>query len=183
YGMVNLGGYIFFAVYILYMVRNLHLDPGAIGLVLATGGGGALAGAVAAAPARRRWGIAPVLMGSLLMFGVSGLTVPLAVLFPTVALPMIVASEVLQWFAILIFGVNAVTVRQSITPSRMLGRINGSMRVLTFGMRTVASLVGGLLGSRIGLPATLVVGAFGMLVSFLPLLNADIAELDQESPG
>jgi MFS family permease len=181
-GMVNLGGYIFLAVYILYMVRNLHLDSGAIGLVLATGGVGALAGARAAAPAQRRWGTAPVLVGSLVMFGVSGLTVPLAVLFPAVALPMIVASEVLQWFAILVFSVNAVTVRQSISPPHMLGRINGSMRVLTFGLRTVASLLGGLLGSRIGLPATLVVGAFGMLISFLPLLNAGIADLDRPTP-
>ena len=178
-GLVNLGGYIFLAVYILYMVRNLHLDSGAIGLVLATGGAGALVGAVAATPAQRRWGSAPVLIGSLVMFGVSGLTVPLAVLFPAVALPMIVASEVLQWCAIVVFSVNAVTVRQSISPPHMLGLINGSMRVLTFGLRTVASLLGGLLGSRIGLPATLVVGAFGMLISFLPLLNAGIAELDQ----
>jgi MFS family permease len=178
-GMVNLGGYIFLAVYILYMVRELHLDPGAIGLVLATGGVGALAGAIAAAPAQRRWGTAPVLIGSLVMFGVSGLTVPLAVLFPAVALPMIVASEVLQWFAILVFSVNAVTVRQSISPPHLLGRINGSMRVLTFGLRTVAALIGGLLGSTIGLPATLVVGACGMLISFLPLLNAGIADLDR----
>jgi MFS family permease len=178
-GMVNLGGYIFLAVYILYMVRNLHLDPGAIGLVLATGGAGALAGALAAAPAQRRWGTAPVLIGSLVMFGVSGITVPLAVLFPTIALPMIVASEVLQWFAILVFSVNAVSVRQSISPPQMLGRINGSMRVMNFGLRTVASLLGGLLGGIIGLPATLVVGAFGMLLSFLPLLNAGIAELDR----
>jgi MFS family permease len=180
-GMVSLGGYVFLAVYILYLVRELHLDPGAIGLVLSTGGAGALAGAIAAAPAQRRWGSAPVLIGSLVMFGVSGLTVPLAVLFPTVALPMIVASEVLQWFAIVVFSVNAVTVRQAISPPQMLGRINGSMRVLTFGLRAAASLLGGLLGSTIGLPATLVVGAFGMLISFLPLLNAGIAELDRPS--
>lgn len=177
--MVSLGGYIFLAVYILYLVRELKLDPGAIGLVLASGGVGALGGAIAAAPAKRRWGAAPVLIGSLVMFGVSGLTVPLAVLFPTIALPMIVASEVLQWFAILVFSVNAVTVRQAISPPRMLGRINGSMRVITFGSRTAASLLGGLLGSLIGLPATLVVGAFGMLFSFLPLLNAGISELDR----
>ncbi|MFT4039656.1 MAG: MFS transporter [Thermomicrobiales bacterium] len=178
-GLVNLGGYTFLAVYILYMVRVLHLDPGAIGLVLATGGAGALAGALAASPAQRRWGSAPVLVGSLVMFGVSGVTVPMAVLFPAVAVPMIVASEVLQWFAILIFSINAVSVRQTISPPHMLGRINGSMRVLNFGLRTVASLLGGFLGSRIGLPATLVVGAFGMLVSFLPLLNAGIGELDR----
>ncbi|MCA9878370.1 MAG: MFS transporter [Thermomicrobiales bacterium] len=181
-GLVSLGGYIFLAVYILYLVRELHLDPGAIGLILATGGAGALAGALAAAPAKRRWGTARVLVGSLVLFGVGGLTVPLAVLFPGVALPMIVASEVLQWFAILVFSVNAVTVRQSISPPLMLGRINGSMRVLTFGLRTVASLLGGLLGSRIGLPATLVVGAFGMLISFLPLLNAGVADLDRAEP-
>lgn len=177
--MMNLGGFIFLAVYILYMVRELHLDPVAIGLVLASGGAGALGGAIVAAPAHRRWGAAPVLIGSLVMFGVSGLTVPLAVLFPTIALPMIVASEVLQWFAVLVYSINAVTVRQSISPPRMLGRINGSMRVLTFGSRTAASLLGGLLGSLIGLPATLVVGAFGMLFSFLPLVRAGISELDQ----
>ena len=177
-GMVNLGGFVFLAVYILYMVRELKLDPGAIGLVLASGGVGALVGAIVAAPAKHRWGTAPVLIGSLVMFGVSGVTVPLAVLFPHIALPMIVASEVLQWFAILVFSINAVTVRQAISPPHMLGRINGSMRVLTFGSRTVASLLGGLLGGLIGLPATLVVGAFGMLLSFLPLLNAGISELD-----
>ena len=35
------------------------------------------------------------------------------------------------------------------------------------------------LGGLIGLPATLVVGAFGMLLSFLPLLNAGIADIDR----
>lgn len=180
---VNLGGFIFLAVYVLYLVRVLHLDAGAVGLVFAMGGIGALAGSVAATPARGRWGARRTLVGSLFLFGVFGLTVPLAVLFPRYALPMILASELLQWFALVIYSINAVSVRQAITPGHLLGRVSGSVQFLSYGARTVASLLGGLLGSRIGLPATLVIGAMLMLLSFVPLLGKAFGEIEYVDLG
>jgi predicted MFS family arabinose efflux permease len=173
-GMVTLGGFLFLSIYVLYLTRTLGLDAGAVGLVFAMGGIGALLGSMVAAPARNRWGTGPTLVGSLFLFGLFGLTVPLAVAFPRYALPLILASELLQWVTLVVYNINAVSLRQAITPNHLLGRVNGSMRFISAGMRPVGALLGGYLGGRIGLPATLVVGALGMLIAFLPLLGSTV---------
>jgi predicted MFS family arabinose efflux permease len=101
-GVMNLGGFLFLSVYVLYLTRTLGLGPGAVGFVFALGGVGALAGSVVAGPLRARWGIGPTLMASLVLFGVFGLTIPLAVVFPRFALPLILAAEFLQWVMVLV---------------------------------------------------------------------------------
>jgi predicted MFS family arabinose efflux permease len=181
-GAVNFGGWVFLSIYVLYLTRTLGIDAGVVGLVFAMGGVGALAGSMLATPARRRWGTGPVLLGSMLLFGLFGLTVPLAVAFPRYALPLIVAAELLQWLALTIYNINAVSLRQEVTPQALLGRISGSMRFISIGMWPLGSLVGGYLGGKIGLPATLVVGALGMLLAFLPLVFSSIPRLREIGP-
>jgi hypothetical protein len=51
------------------------------------------------------------------------------------------------------------------------------MRFVVWGVRPVDSLLGGYLGGLIGLPATLAVGALGMLVAFVPLLGSPISRM------
>jgi predicted MFS family arabinose efflux permease len=176
-GIVNLGGYMFLAVYVLYMTRNLGLGPEAVGLVFAAGGVGALIGSVLAGPAQTRFGTGPTIIVSLVLFGLFGLTVPLAVFFPQYALPLIVAAEGLQWLALLTYDINAVSLRQSITPHHLLGRVNSSARFIVLGFQPIGSLLGGFLGAWIGLPATLVVGAMVMLVAFVPLMVSPVPGL------
>jgi MFS family permease len=175
--ITNLAGFLFLSIYVLYMTRYLGLDAAAVGLVFGAGGVGALLGSLLAGPARGRWGMGPVLVGSQVLFGLFGVLVPLAVLFPRSALPLIVAAEFLQWVMVLVYSINAVSLRQSITPDHLLGRVNGSMRCIVWGMRPLGSLLGGFLGGQIGLPATLVVGAVGMMLAFLPLLRSPIPRL------
>lgn len=176
-GLVNLAGFLFLSIYVLYMTRDLGLGAEAVGLVFAAGGVGALLGSLLAGPARDRLGIGRVLVGSQVLFGLTGMLVPLAVLFPHWAVPLVVGAEFLQWVMVLVYDVNAVSLRQAVTPDHLLGRVNGTMRVLIWGTRPLGSLAGGYLGSRIGLPMTLVVGACGMLVAFLPLLASPIPRL------
>jgi predicted MFS family arabinose efflux permease len=180
--VMNLGGFLFLSIYVLYMTRDLGLGADAVGLVFAAGGVGALLGSVTAGPARSRWGVGPVLLGSQLLFGLFGMFVPFAVLFPRYALPLVIAAEFWQWVMVLVYSINAVSLRQAITPDRLLGRVNGTMRFIVWGSRPIASLLGGYLGSRIGLPATLVVGAFGMLLGFVPLLVSPIPRLREIAP-
>jgi predicted MFS family arabinose efflux permease len=179
--MMNVAGFLFLSIYVLYMTRELGLGAEAVGLVFAAGGVGALLGSISAGSARGRWGVGRVLLGSQILFGFFGMLVPLAVLFPDAALPLVVAAEFLQWVMVLVFSVNSVSLRQAITPDRLLGRVNGTMRFIVWGSRPIGSLLGGYLGSRIGLPATLVVGAFGMLIAFVPLLVSPIPQLRQFS--
>jgi MFS family permease len=175
--VMNLAGFLFLSIYVLYMTRDLGLGAEAVGLVFAAGGAGALLGSVTAGFARSRWGVGRVLLGSQFLFGLFGMPVPLAVVFPSAALPLVVTAEFLQWVMVIIFSVNAVSLRQAITPDRLLGRVNGTMRFIVWGSRPIGSLAGGFLGSLIGLPVTLAVGAFGMLLAFVPLLLSPIPRL------
>ena len=164
-------GRMFMAVYVLYMTRDLRLSAMGIGLVFATGGVGSFAGSVVAERLARRFGPGPTMIGAQVAFGLTGMMVPVAVLVPSWALAMIVASEFAQWMAILIYWVVAISVRQAIVPDRVLGRVNATMRFLAGGANPIGAVIGGALGGWIGVPLTLVVASFGMLLGFLWLLS------------
>lgn len=179
---VQVAGYAFLAIYVLYMTRDLGLGPAQVGFVLSTGGLGALLGAVAADPLRRRIGQGPAIVLTMFLFGVTGMLVPLAMLAPALALPLVVASEFLQWAAIVAHEVNAVSLRQAIVPDQSAGRVNGTMRFLSVGLRPVGSLLGGALGgTALGLAGTLVIAEFGMLLAFLWLVASPVRSLRE--PG
>lgn len=173
----SLFGWMFLAVYVLYMTRDLGLSAVGVGLVLAAGGLGSLAGALVAEPAARRFGPGPTMIGAQLLFCLTGMAVPLAVLVPRVALPMVVAAEFAQWMTFLTYYVNAVSVRQAIIPDRLQGRVNATMRFVAGGAMPIGALLGGALGGVIGLPLTLVVAEFGMLLAFLWLLLSPVRAL------
>lgn len=161
----SLFGYVFLAVYVLYLDHDLHLGPTAIGLVFGCGGIGSLLGSALAEPAARRFGTGPTIVLGRLLFGLAGLTIPLAVHFPHYALPLVVASEFLQWGMLVIADVNQIGLRLALTPGRLHGRVNATVRFMVSGMVPLGSLAGGALGEALGFPATLVVGALGMMTA------------------
>ena len=74
-------------------------------------------------------------------------------------------------------NVNQVSLRQAITPARLHGRMNATMRFLVWGTMPLGSLLGGVLGGAIGLRPTLWVGAVGGLLAVLPLLLSPVRSL------
>jgi predicted MFS family arabinose efflux permease len=176
-GTTTLFANMFLAVYVLYMTRVLGLSAVGVGLVFGAGGLGSLAGSVLALPLARRFGPGPSMIGAQLFFGLTGMLVPLAVLVPRIALPMIVVSEIGQWMALLVYYVTAISVRQAITPDRLQGRVNATMRFLAGGANPIGAVIGGALGGAIGVPLTLVVASSGMLLSFLWLLLSPVRAL------
>ena len=170
-------GQMFLAVYVLYMTRDLGLAAMGVGLVLATGGVGSLVGSLVAGPATRRFGPGRTMIAAQLGFGLTGLAVPLAVFVPAVALPLIVASEFGQWMSIIVYYVNAVSVRQAVTPDRLQGRVNATMRFLVGGAMPAGALIGGALGGIIGVPMTLAVAEFGILLAVLWLVLSPVRAL------
>lgn len=163
-------GYVFLAVYVLYMTRDLGLDAAQVGLVFGLGGAGAFIGALLAEPLARRLGVGPAIILGRLLFGAGGLLIPLAVVVRGAELPLVVFAEFFQWLVLVIASVNEVSLRQTLAPARLQGRVNATMRFINAGFVPIGALLGGLLGDAIGLRATLVVGVAGMFAAFFFVL-------------
>src|SRR5258708_12066435 len=63
-----------------------------------------------------------------------------------------------------IYEITKVSLQQSIAPERMLGRVSASMKFIGLGAALAGSILGCLLGERIGVGATLSAGACGCRV-------------------
>ena len=90
-------------------------------------------------------------------------------------------------FGAILYNVTAISLIQAITPDRMLGRANASRRFLVWGVIPFGGLVGGALGSAIGLRETMVLGAVGGVLAVVPILLSPVrsvgkmSELDDQS--
>jgi MFS family permease len=174
-GSSNLCSNIVFAVFAVYAYREIGLSPAAVGLMGGIGGFGVLAGALVANTIATRIGVGRTILFSSLLFGPSGLFIPLAT--PDLAVPFFSASFFASSFFSVVYNVNQVSLRQAITPERLLGRLNGTMRFLVWGTIPVGSLIGGILGSLIGTHQAIWVGVLLSVFTFLPILLSPVPAL------
>jgi MFS family permease len=82
--------------------------------------------------------------------------------------PLVIAAAfVIGGLTNALWNVVAVSLRQRITPDRILGRINSSYRLVAWGTRPLGAAAGGLLGELLGLRAVFTVAAALILVTLL----------------
>ncbi len=93
--------------------------------------------------------------------------------------PFLIAGGFIGTVTAVVYNVNQVSLRQAITPDRMLGRMNATMRFIVWGTIPIGALVGGVLGGVIGLQATIWVGAIGAFLGFLPVLLSPVRSLKE----
>ena len=156
------------ALYVLYGIDELALSPVLVGITIAAGGLGSLVAAPLAGRAARRWGIGPALIGTRLAAAMLGFLMPLAA-GPTAFLFLLIPQLIGDGLATISI-VNAVTLRQLLSPSYMLGRVNATMHVLAFGVGPIGALVGATIAELYGIRAAVWVAAIGGLAGTLALL-------------
>ncbi len=176
-GTGNFFGNIGAAVFTLYIIRELHLDAFLLGLIFGIGSIGALIGAFMAGWMTRRFGLGWTIIGTSAVFGFGALAAPLASGPVPVVMLILTSGYFVSSWSNPIYNINQVSLRQAITPHRLLGRMNASMRFLIWGTIPVGSLLGGFLGEVIGLRATLLVAALGTFLSFLPVFFSPVRDL------
>ncbi|MET3658068.1 MFS transporter [Sporosarcina psychrophila] len=153
-------------IYILYLSRTLSLEPIYIGLIFSMAGVGALIGAAITEPITRKLGIGNSLIISLLIAGISSLLLPIATLLPVVpAVLLLMLMQLVDACMLIIYNINQRTLRTVITPDKMLGRMNSSIRFCVMGIVPIAAVLGGLSGDVIGVLETLIIGALGIIFS------------------
>jgi len=170
-------GGVYGTLVMLYMVRGLGFSAGVLGTIWALGGVSSLIGAVAAEPATRRFGIGPAMIAGLLLYSIALFLVPLAQGATLVAALLLIVQQISGDGAETVYQINQVSLRQAITPERMLGRVSASTEFLRLGAALVGALVGGLMGKTMGVRATLVASAAGSLLSALWLMLSPVRAL------
>jgi MFS family permease len=171
-GSANFFGQLLFAVALLYFVRTLHLSSFEAGVVFGSFGAGSIVGAIATNGIQRRIGVGPAIVGNAVLFSVAGLAYPLAPeSFP---LPALIAGGIALGFGGVAYNITQVSLRQAITPERLQGRMNATMRWIVWGTIPLGTLCGGLIASQWGLRTSLWVGAIGSLFTFLPPLLSPV---------
>ena len=167
-GTSNFFSNVTFSIFLVYAVRTLDLSAEEVGLIFTLGGPGGLLGALLSQRITRRFGVGRTTIAMSVLWGSAGFLVPLAPQsFPH---PYLVAMGLISSFAIVVYNITQVSLRQAITPERIQGRMNSVMRFLVWGTIPLGSLTGGALGTTIGLRETLFIGAAGGLVSGLPII-------------
>ena len=163
----NLASGIAAAVEVVFLVRTVHASPAVIGLLFTLGGVGGLLGAFVAGPLARRIGGARATIVGILT-NVGALLIPLTQ--PKAGLLFFGIGMLFVSFGAVVYNINQVSFRQRLCPDRLLGRMNASMRFIVWGVLPIGALIGGVLGSVIGLRSTLWIGVSGEALAGIWLL-------------
>jgi len=168
-------------VLVLYVLEVLRLPSSAFGLVLLGTGVGALLGGVLTPALTRRFGRAAMLTGGAVVAALAegGLALTTSGVVATV-LGAVSAAGVMVW------NVLTMSLRQSLVPEAVFGRVQGAYRTLVWGGIALGSVAGGVVAHAIGLRALFAVvgGALLLLSGVLGvLLYRHARELTDEAFG
>lgn len=163
------------SVILVYAVRSLGMSPAVIGLVITLGSIGGVVGAVSASRISRRFGVGATIVGAAVLFGPPLLLVPLA--SESSAIPFFVIAFLLSTAGATTYAITGLSLMQTVTPERLLGRMNASRRFIVFGTIPLGSLAGGILASQLGLRPTIWIGAIGACFCFLPIALSPIRRI------
>jgi MFS family permease len=183
-GVQNLAFTAFYSVFVLFAVAPgpMGLTEAGFGVVSATIGVGSLLGTWLAIPAERRLGRVRTLVLSVVL-GAASLAVPVVTASPV----LVGASMALSGVTIVLWNVVTVSLRQRITPDRLLGRMNASYRLVGWGTMPLGALLGGVLAEALGLRAAFLVATGAMLLTlagFRSVTEEAIAEAETaEAPA
>jgi predicted MFS family arabinose efflux permease len=156
-------GNFFASLYTLYVLDELGLSPLYLGIIISAGGIGSLAATGLVRPITRRFGIGPAIVWTRVAAGLLGILVPIAGGPPLAAAAFLFVPQLFGDGLHTISQIDQLTLRQQVTPARVLGRVNGTMHVLVEGVGPVGAIAGALIAEAFGIRTALWVSVLGSL--------------------
>ena len=170
----NIFNSILFAVFLLFAVRHLGMSAREIGVVFLLANLGSLSGAFLVTRLQRRFGLGRVM----LVTAFSGwplLLIPLA--SGSTGIPLLALALLLWGTGAVIYNTTSVTIGQATTPDRLMARMNAGRRLVSWATIPPATLLGGLLGTTIGLESTVLIGACGRALAGLIIFGSPVRSI------
>lgn len=173
----------FITILVVYAVRVLGLSPFQLGIVI---GATAVGGAIGAALANRISGVFGV--GPTMLVSLGGATLfPLMFLIPRSnglwSVSLMSAIQFIYGFGVLIYNVHTVTLRQVVTPDRLLGRMNASYRLVLLGTQPPGAFLAGVIGQSFGLHTALLIAVVAFPFPALWTLFSPVIRLREMPDG
>jgi predicted MFS family arabinose efflux permease len=169
----NTASFLLLAVFVPYAVRRLGLSATGVGVTLGMYGVGMVAGALLATRVMRRLAFGTVIgLGPVTGF-VAACVMALTTLVPSPALAGL--SFFLLGAGPILWVISTATLRQSVTPPRLLGRVS-AINILSYGARPVGSALGALVGGFYGAEmclylAVAIFGAQALVILLSPAVS------------
>jgi MFS family permease len=173
--VINFFNLMFNALFMLYAIRELHVRPGVVGVVLGVGAVGGMLGSVLCKRLTGRFGAGLVYVAGCLVFTAPLALVPLAstVRGPAV-LAMLFAAEFTSGFGVMVLDISIAAIFAVVIPDTMRARVSGAFQAINYGARPPGALLGGLLGTVLGLRQALWIAVAGGVVGALLLLPSPL---------
>lgn len=174
---LNLFNYMFAALFVLYASSELGLSPGLLGLVIGTGSLGALLGAVVTSRLVRLLGLGRTVVLGFVLFPAPLILVPLADGPTPLLLSALVAADFLSGLGVMVLDITVGSMQTATIPETLLARVTGVKRTINYGIRPLGALLGGALGTALGVRPTLWIATVGALAGVLWVLPSPIPRL------
>jgi len=173
----NTAFFILQAVYVPYAVHRLGFSASGVGATLATYGVGMIVGALLAARITRM-----LAFGTVIALGpIAGLAAAIVMVL-TLWVPSILLAG-LSFFLMgagpVIWVISAATLRQTVTPRDLLGRVS-AINIMAYGSRPVGAAIGALVGGLYGAETCLIVAAVGFLAQALVIVTSPLLHLHRQ---
>jgi MFS family permease len=171
---LNLFNFIFFALFILYATRTLGVSPATLGIVLGTAASGTLLASYLTGRIAGRIGIGPAFIAGCFLFPAPLILVPAASGPHWLVVAFLFTAEFLSGLGLMLLDILAGTIMAAVIPVSLRSRVQGAFLVVNYGVRPVGTLLGGALGTAIGLRPTLWIATIGALAGLLWLIPSPI---------
>lgn len=171
---INFFNLMFFALYLLYAVRVLHLRAGVVGVLLGAAAVGGVLGALVTRRLAARIGAGRAYTAGCLLFTAPLVLWPLAHGRPVVVLVMLFAAEFGSGFGVMVLDISIGAIFAAVIPDTLRSRVTGAFQAVNYGVRPLGALLGGLLGSAVGLRGALWVAVIGGVAGSVLLLPTSV---------
>jgi len=171
---INFFNLMFNALYLLYAVRVLHVRPAVVGLLLGMAAIGGLLGALVTKRVAARIGVGWAYTIGCLLFTAPLVLWPLAHGRMPLVLIMLFAAEFGCGFGLMLLDISIGAIFAALIPDTLRSRVTGAFQAVNYGTRPLGALLGGLLGTAIGLRPALWVATLGALAGFFLLLPSPL---------